>query len=80
MLLLLCWGVPMQYDEQVPQLPTTITTARTGWETVRFYLVLASQLAIQREQLHGIITYHEERLQECRDDTRDMRKAERGGL
>jgi hypothetical protein len=68
----------MQYDDHVPQPVLQAPQARSGWETVRFYLVLASQLAIQRQQLHAMIEYHEERLQLGRDNSREMRKAERG--
>jgi hypothetical protein len=49
-----------------------------GWGLCRFYLLLASQLAILRQQLHQLIVFHERNLDSGRTDARDMRKAERG--
>lgn len=54
----------MQYDDAVPQRQTTIVKppAHWGWGLGRFLLLLASQLAIHRQQLYHIIKAHEERL------------------
>lgn len=71
-----------QYEERVP--PRDIgpagAPARGGWETCRFYLLQASQLAIHREQLQAIISVHEEALSKHGYNGSEMRKAERGGL
>lgn len=53
-------------------------TPGMGWGLCRFYLLLASQLAIARQQLHQLILFHEHNLASGRAEARDMRKAERG--
>lgn len=71
----------LQYDERAQQqLDITPMSVRGGWETCRFYLLLASQLSIHREQLHAIITAHEDNLGRHGYGGSEMRKAERGGL
>jgi hypothetical protein len=75
--LVLCYAV--QYAEHVPAgLPTAPNgSSRGGWEACRFYLLLASQLSIHREQLHQLILFHGENLDDRMDATR-ARRAERG--
>jgi hypothetical protein len=76
----LCF-VMFQYEEQVPPGMVNPPNApvRGGWEACRFYLLQASQLAIQREQLQAIVTTHEEALSRHSYSGSEMRKAERGG-
>jgi hypothetical protein len=76
---LCCAVFAVKYAELVP--PSALTAAngssRGGWEACRFYLLLASQLAIQREQLHQLILYHEANLA-GRMDATSARRAEKG--
>lgn len=71
-------SVCLQYDEPMPPEHPDTLQPNVGWGLCRFYLLLASQLAIARQQLHQLILFHEHNLTNGRTQARDLRKAERG--
>lgn len=74
-----CAVLRLQYDEKLPPVLTPDgAQPRGSWELCRFYLLLASQLAILREQLNKLVMYHEQNLDSHNLDAREMRQAERG--
>lgn len=71
----------LQFDDRVPPLSPFRVCYKAGWDLARFYLVLASQLAVHRQQLALLIESHEAATaSRGRYDSIQLRQAERGAF